>query len=93
MPSSGPGSRRMTIRGRTGRGGYRCAECGHQAAQWVGRCPTCQAWGTLEQAAPVAAARPRQRVGRDPLRRSGYRPASSCTIARDPGRLWGERVE
>jgi DNA repair protein RadA/Sms len=53
----------MTIRARTARGGgYRCAECGHQAAQWVGRCPTCQAWGTLEEAAPVAAARPRQRV-------------------------------
>jgi DNA repair protein RadA/Sms len=43
-------------------GGYRCAECGHQAAQWVGRCPGCQAWGTLEAAAPVAAARPRQRI-------------------------------
>jgi DNA repair protein RadA/Sms len=53
----------MTGRTRTARGGgYRCAECGHQAAQWVGRCPTCQAWGTLEEAAPVAAARPRQRV-------------------------------
>jgi DNA repair protein RadA/Sms len=51
----------MTPRTRTARGGYRCAECGHQATQWVGRCPTCQAWGTLEEAAPVAA-RPRQRV-------------------------------
>jgi DNA repair protein RadA/Sms len=53
----------VTGRTRTARsGGYRCAECGHQAAQWVGRCPTCQAWGSLEEAAPVAAARPRQRV-------------------------------
>ncbi|WP_214367771.1 DNA repair protein RadA [Pseudonocardia sp. H11422] len=48
----------MTGRGRTARTGYRCTECGHQAAQWVGRCPGCQAWGTLEQhAAPVAATR------------------------------------
>jgi DNA repair protein RadA/Sms len=48
---------------RAARSSYRCAECGHQAAQWVGRCPTCQAWGTLEEAAPVAAApRARQRV-------------------------------
>jgi DNA repair protein RadA/Sms len=47
---------------RTARSGYRCAECGHQAAQWVGRCPSCQAWGSLEEAAPVAAVRPRQRV-------------------------------
>jgi DNA repair protein RadA/Sms len=52
----------VTARTRAARGGYRCAECGHQAAQWVGRCPTCQAWGTLEEAAPIAAARPRQRV-------------------------------
>ncbi|HXV93645.1 MAG TPA: DNA repair protein RadA [Pseudonocardia sp.] len=36
------------------RPGYRCADCGHQAAQWAGRCPACQAWGTLEQAAPAA---------------------------------------
>jgi DNA repair protein RadA/Sms len=40
---------------------YRCAECGHQAAQWVGRCPSCQAWGTLDQAA-APAARPVGRI-------------------------------
>ncbi|MFC5993738.1 DNA repair protein RadA [Pseudonocardia hispaniensis] len=39
----------MTGRPRTARTGYRCAECGHQVAQWVGRCPSCQAWGTLEE--------------------------------------------
>jgi len=52
----------MPPRTRTARSSYRCAECGHQAAQWVGRCPTCQAWGTLEETAPVAAPRARQRV-------------------------------
>ena len=30
------------------RAGYRCAECGWQAAKWVGRCGECQAWGTVE---------------------------------------------
>ncbi len=25
----------------------RCSECGAGAAQWVGRCPECQAWGTI----------------------------------------------
>jgi DNA repair protein RadA/Sms len=34
---------------------YRCTECGHEAAKWQGRCPECQAWGTLTEA---AAARP-----------------------------------
>ncbi|RKT52219.1 DNA repair protein RadA/Sms [Saccharothrix australiensis] len=28
---------------------YRCAECGHEVAKWVGRCPECQAWGTVEE--------------------------------------------
>ncbi|MEC3982471.1 DNA repair protein RadA [Amycolatopsis sp. H20-H5] len=28
---------------------YRCADCGHTAVKWVGRCPECQAWGTLEE--------------------------------------------
>jgi DNA repair protein RadA/Sms len=34
---------------RAGRPSYRCAECGHAEAKWVGRCPECQAWGTLEE--------------------------------------------
>nr|WP_020664316.1 DNA repair protein RadA [Amycolatopsis benzoatilytica] len=28
---------------------HRCAECGYETAKWVGRCPECQAWGTLEE--------------------------------------------
>ncbi|WP_345411766.1 DNA repair protein RadA [Pseudonocardia xishanensis] len=37
------------------RSAYVCTECGHRAAQWTGRCPKCQAWGSLsEQAAPTA---------------------------------------
>ncbi|MFP5019439.1 DNA repair protein RadA [Pseudonocardia phyllosphaerae] len=39
----------MTTRTRARSGGYRCTECDHRSAQWVGRCPGCQAWGTLEQ--------------------------------------------
>ncbi|MEV6604219.1 DNA repair protein RadA [Kutzneria sp. NPDC051319] len=34
---------------------YRCAECGFEVAKWVGRCPECQAWGTVEERAPVRA--------------------------------------
>ena len=40
---------------RVARPNYRCADCGHEVAKWVGRCPECQAWGTVEQ---LAAARP-----------------------------------
>ncbi|MFC7217015.1 DNA repair protein RadA [Streptomyces polyrhachis] len=29
---------------------YRCSECGWTTAKWLGRCPECQAWGTVEEA-------------------------------------------
>ncbi|MEU6643220.1 DNA repair protein RadA [Saccharomonospora sp. NPDC046836] len=32
-----------------GSSSYRCAECGIEVAKWVGRCPECQAWGTIEE--------------------------------------------
>ncbi len=34
---------------RTGkdRPAYRCDDCGNTAAKWLGRCPECQAWGSL----------------------------------------------
>jgi DNA repair protein RadA/Sms len=28
---------------------YRCSECLHTAAKWVGRCPDCGGWGTVEE--------------------------------------------
>jgi DNA repair protein RadA/Sms len=29
---------------------FRCNECGLEVAKWVGRCPECQAWGTIAEA-------------------------------------------
>ncbi len=29
--------------------GYRCTECGADTLRWVGRCPECQAWGTVAE--------------------------------------------
>jgi DNA repair protein RadA/Sms len=40
-----------------GTAGYRCAECGWQAAKWSGRCGECQAWGTVELVAGPHLAR------------------------------------
>lgn len=37
---------------------FRCAECGWQAAKWVGRCGECQAWGTVEELGAVRARTP-----------------------------------
>jgi DNA repair protein RadA/Sms len=40
-----------------GTAGYRCTECGWQAAKWSGRCGECQAWGTVEEMAGPRLAR------------------------------------
>lgn len=49
--------------------GFACAECGWQGAKWFGRCPECQAWGTvIERGAPTgkvaAAAVPESRAAK-----------------------------
>ncbi|MFW5995440.1 MAG: ATPase domain-containing protein, partial [Spirochaetia bacterium] len=31
---------------------YVCASCGHQEAKWLGRCPACGQWNTLEEVTP-----------------------------------------
>lgn len=30
---------------------HTCSECGQRSAQWLGRCPGCGAWGTIEERA------------------------------------------
>ncbi|HVH52825.1 MAG TPA: hypothetical protein VNA32_01685 [Actinomycetota bacterium] len=35
-----------------------CSACGQQVGQWVGRCPGCGAWGTVEQRSPGTASAP-----------------------------------
>ncbi|MGK2317337.1 DNA repair protein RadA [Gordonia rhizosphera] len=36
---------------------FRCTACGHTVAKWVGRCPECGEWGTIDEVA-TAAVRP-----------------------------------
>ncbi|MBI1759268.1 MAG: DNA repair protein RadA [Actinobacteria bacterium] len=35
---------------------YRCEECGYTVSKWVGRCPECQAWGSITEPGAIAAA-------------------------------------
>ncbi|MDT0341711.1 DNA repair protein RadA [Streptomyces litchfieldiae] len=46
------------------RPGYRCSECGWATAKWLGRCPECHSWGTVEEvgAAPAVRTVPAARV-------------------------------
>jgi DNA repair protein RadA/Sms len=52
---------------------YVCRECGAIAPRWVGQCPDCQAWNTLEEtiAAPLSTAR----------LRAGYTGTASANVA------------
>ena len=34
---------------------YRCSECRHVTAKWLGRCPECGTWGTVDEVAVLAA--------------------------------------
>ena len=34
---------------KSARPAHRCTECGFTSAKWVGRCPECQAWGTVQE--------------------------------------------
>lgn len=46
MPTQPPRAQRAQ------RAEYACAECGYASPRWAGRCPHCQAWGSVAAAAP-----------------------------------------
>ena len=56
---------------------YRCAECGWQTAKWLGRCPECQAWGTVDEVGGAPGVRTTA-----PGRVSPPRPRSARSTAR-----------
>ncbi|GAA2009964.1 DNA repair protein RadA [Brevibacterium samyangense] len=35
---------------------YTCTQCGHRTAKWLGRCPGCGEWGTLEESSGTGTA-------------------------------------
>jgi len=35
---------------------HTCSECGYSSPKWLGRCPECGSWGTLQDETPLAAA-------------------------------------
>jgi DNA repair protein RadA/Sms len=34
---------------KSARPAHRCTECGYASAKWVGRCPECHAWGSIQE--------------------------------------------
>jgi len=35
---------------------YVCTECGYESAKWMGKCPACESWNTLEEEVQVKSA-------------------------------------
>jgi DNA repair protein RadA/Sms len=44
-----------TAKGKRAAASYLCTECGAVSIRWVGRCPECQAWGTMTEEGARAA--------------------------------------
>ncbi len=42
---------------------YECTECRYRSAKWMGRCPSCGAWNTLEEQIPKEAVSAKGRSG------------------------------
>jgi DNA repair protein RadA/Sms len=40
---------------------YTCAECGHSSPKWLGKCPGCEAWNTLQESVAEATGSTRHR--------------------------------
>ncbi len=47
-----PGYNGGEVRMAKARTRYRCTSCQHDEPKWMGRCPACSAWNTLEETAP-----------------------------------------
>jgi DNA repair protein RadA/Sms len=49
---------------------YRCSECHHVTAKWVGRCLECGTWGTVDEVAVLAAVGGTRRRSQSPASRA-----------------------
>ena len=43
-----------------------CSECGYETSRWLGKCPECDNWNTLDEVASEAAAMPEKKLKRRP---------------------------
>lgn len=70
----------MARGGTKARSQYRCSECHHVTAKWVGRCPDCGTWGTVDEMSVLAAV-----AGQSGLRAVAPTTAAVPISSIDPG--------
>jgi len=58
---------------------YRCNECGYSAPKWLGRCPGCSSWNTLEE---EVTQKRRGLSGRTASRQTQSTPLSEISVER-----------
>ncbi|MCI8589403.1 MAG: DNA repair protein RadA [Clostridiales bacterium] len=56
---------------------YICSECGHQASQWSGQCPSCRSWNSMvedviSQTPKTSAKHPSTKYNNEPVRFDDY---------------------
>jgi DNA repair protein RadA/Sms len=68
---------------------YYCTGCGFESARWLGRCPSCEAWNTFEDAPVVRPAKSAQGRAVAPLRTAGPVPLAAIEDARIARRRTG----
>ena len=61
---------------------YSCIECGGTSPKWLGRCPSCGAWNTLEETIPEPVPAGRNRI--QPLARTQPVASNSGAVAPSP---------
>ena len=55
---------------------HTCSECGYSSPKWLGRCPECGSWGTLEEQATAPSAAAATKSGLSAPAPKGLTPAS-----------------
>lgn len=74
---------------------YICNECGYQSAKWLGKCPSCDTWGSLEESlvrdekkvAASKSAATRSVAGRKPVKLAEITTASEARTITHIGEL------
>lgn len=65
-----------------------CSECGYESAKWLGKCPGCNAWNTMEEdvVVPVKSVSSAVRVG---VSNAVAKPLSEISVSDEPRYITG----
>lgn len=72
---------------------YVCAECGQSAPRWLGRCPSCNAWGSLAEERSSAGSATRLSAKSDPGRARNAQPMALAEVQPDGARRISTQID